>query len=156
MKARTIMATLKQTLQADLTTNLKARNELEITTLRSVIGAIQTQEKSGKTAVEFDDAQVLAFIAKEVKKRRDTAAIWTEAAQTERATRETAEADLLATYLPTQLTTEEVEAVITRVLAGFEAPTMRDFGQIMKTVTAETQGTADGKFVSEFVRKALG
>lgn len=149
------MTTLKDTLKADLTVNLKARNELETTTLRSVLGAIQTQEKAGKTAVEFDDAQVEAVLAKELKKRRETAAEYTRVNVLDRAARETAEADFIATYLPEGLSEDEVRAIVTETVAGFEAPTMRDFGAIMKQVVAQVKGRADGKLVSELVKAQL-
>jgi uncharacterized protein YqeY len=149
------MTTVKETLQSDLVTNLKARNELETTTLRAIIGDMQTQEKSGKTAIEFDDAQVLAFMAKEVKKRRDTAQIWVDAGQTARADRETAEADFLSAYLPIQLTEAEVADLVAAALTEFEVPSMKDFGAIMKTVVAAADGRADGKLVSELVKAAI-
>lgn len=149
------MTTLKDTLKADLTVNLKARNELETTTLRSVLGAIQTQEKAGKTAVEFDDAQVEAVLAKELKKRRETAAEYARVNVPDRAARETAEADFIATYLPEGLSEDEVKAIVADTVAGFDAPTMRDFGAIMKQVVAQVKGRADGKLVSELVKAQL-
>lgn len=149
------MTTLKDQLKTDLTTNLKAHNELETMVLRAVIGEIQTQEKGGKTAVEFDDAKVLDLLARETKKRRDTATVWTDAGVLDRATRETAEADFLAQYLPTPLTQAEVEKAVADAVAAFEAPTMRDFGAVMKAVVAATKGRADGKTVSTLVKAAL-
>lgn len=149
------MTTLKDTLKADLTVNLKARNELETTTLRSVLGAIQTQEKAGKTAVEFDDAQVEAVLAKELKKRRETAAEYARVNVPDRAARETAEADFIATYLPKGLTEDEVKAIVAETVADFDAPSMRDFGAIMKQVVAQVKGRADGKLVSELVKAQL-
>lgn len=149
------MTTLKDTLKADLTVNLKARNELETTTLRSVLGAIQTQEKAGKTAVEFDDAQVEAVLAKELKKRRETAAEYARVNVPDRAAREQAEADFIASYLPEGLSEDEVKAIVAEVVAGFDAPSMRDFGAIMKQVVAQVKGRADGKLVSELVKAQL-
>lgn len=150
------MATLKETLATDLTVNLKARNELETTTLRNVIGAIQTAEKSGKTAVEFTDADVLDFVGREVKKRRETAKEFTSVGAVDRATRETAEADFLARYLPSQLTADEIEAIVVDAIAEVGATDVKAFGQVMKLVTAKTKNQADGKTVSELVRSRLG
>jgi uncharacterized protein YqeY len=149
------MTSLKDQLKADLTINLKAHNQLETMVLRAVIGEIQTQEKGGKTAVVFDDAKVLELVAREAKKRRDTAVEWAEAGVLDRATRESAEADFLAQYLPTPLTEAEVEKAVADALAAFEAPTMRDFGAIMKIVVAATKGRADGKTVSALVKAGL-
>ena len=149
------MTTIKDTLRADLATNLKARNELETSVLRAVLGEVQSQEKAGKTAVEFDDAKVLEVLGKLVKQRRESATIYTDAGATDRATRETAEADFLAKYLPVQLTDEEVEAYVDAAIATFDAPAMKDFGAIMKVVVAATKGRADGKVVSALVKAKI-
>lgn len=152
------MTTIKEQLQADLTTNLKARNELETTTLRNLLGAIQTQEKSGKTSVEFTDEKVLTLIGQEVKKRRDTAVVYEEAGKVDRAARELAEVEVLAKYLPAQLTEEEIEAIVNTEIAEFSKlaePTMKNFGLVMKAVTLQTKGKADGKVVSALVKSKL-
>lgn len=149
------MTTLKEQLQTDLMVNLKARNELQTTVLRSVIGAIQTAEKSGKAAVVFDDAQVEALLTKEFKKRKDTSAEWTKVGVVDRAERENAEAEVLAKYIPAPLTSAELEVIVNTALAGVEAPSMKDFGKIMKEVTAATGSRADGKVISELVRAKI-
>lgn len=149
------MTTLKDQLKANSIVALKAHDELTLTTLRSVISEVQKQEKSGKVAVDFDDAQVLAVLASEVKKRKATADEYSRANVLDRAARELAEADILMTYLPAQLTEAEVANIITSILAGFEAATMKDFGSIMKAVTTATKGQADGKTVSALVRAKL-
>lgn len=150
------MTTLKERLRDDLTANLKAHNELETSTLRSVLGTIQTQEKAGKTAVEFDDEGVIKVLAKEAKQRLDSAMEYTSVGAPERATRETAEADFLARYLPIPLTLAEVEVLVENVLGDHEGiPTMKNFGAIMKTVLAQAEGRTDGKVVSEIVKRKL-
>jgi len=147
------MTTLKDTLKADLTTRLKAGDRPEMTVLRSVLGEIQYQEKAGKSSVEFGDAEVLSVIGKEVKKRRDTASIYTEAGQTDRAAVETFEADFLSAYLPAQLTENEIKRIIEVAIQDMDAP---NFGQVMKIVSADTRGRADGRLVSELVKAKLG
>jgi uncharacterized protein YqeY len=148
-----IMTTLKETLRNDLTRNLKAHNELETTTLRLVLGEIQRAEKSGNTAVEFNDDKVLELIASEAKKRRGSAAIWVKEGVVDRAERETAEADFLATYLPVQLTTEAIEELVTNAIA--ELGTAANVGQVMKLIVPFTKGRADGKLVSTIVKEKL-
>ena len=150
------MTTLKERLRDDLTANLKAHNELETSTLRSVLGTIQTQEKAGKTAVEFGDDGVTKVLAKEAKQRFDSASEYASVGAPDRAARETAEAEFISRYLPIPLTTVEVEALVESVLnAGYETATMRDFGAIMKTVLAQSEGRTDGKIVSEIVKRKL-
>lgn len=150
------MTTLKETIKADLTVGLKARNELVTTTLRNLTGTVQTQEKAGKEAKEFSDEQILTVINQEVKKRRDTAEIYAKAGATERAERELAEVDVLAKYLPTQLSEAEVEALVDAEIAKLEAPTAKSFGLVMKSVLAEAKGQTDGKTVSALVKRKLG
>lgn len=147
---------IRTRLQEDLHTNMKARNELETTVLRSVLGAVSTAEKSGKQAVTFTDEQVEAEVKRAVKTRKESAGIYRDAGAADRAEREQAEADFLSTYLPDELTVEQVEVLVDEVLAGFEAPTQRDFGAIMKAVITASKGATDGKTVSAIVKSRLG
>ena len=154
------MATLKQRLQADVVAHMKAGNKTALTTVRNVLGEIGTKEKSGKTPVELDDAQTTAVLQKEAAKRRDTARIYTEAGEPDRAAAELAEAEVIEAYLPKQLTEAEVEAIVDGVIAEISAqgqlPGMRQMGEVMKPVTAKVAGRFDGKAVSQMVRSRLG
>jgi uncharacterized protein len=153
------MATLKERLQADVVAHMKAGNKTALTTVRNVLGEIGTKEKSGKTPVELDDAQTTAVLQKEAAKRRDTARIYTEAGEAERAAAELAEAEVIEAYLPEPLSAADVEAIVDEVIAGLKAdgtePSMRQMGVVMKPVTAKVAGRFDGKAVSEIVRRRL-
>jgi uncharacterized protein YqeY len=92
--------TLKQRLKEDVVAHMKAGRKTELTTVRNVLGEISTREKSGKTPVELDDAQVTSLLQKEAAKRRDTARIYTEAGETGRAAAEITEAEVIEAYLP--------------------------------------------------------
>ncbi|WP_309072127.1 GatB/YqeY domain-containing protein [Arthrobacter sp.] len=153
------MTTLKEQLQADVVVHMKAGNKVALTTVRNVLGEIATREKSGKTPMELDDAQVTALLQKEAAKRRDTAATYMEAGQDSRAAAEIAEAEIIEAYLPEPLTTTDVEAIVDEVIAGLKADgaelSMRQMGVVMKPVTAKVAGRFDGKAVSEIVRTRL-
>ncbi|WP_146362130.1 GatB/YqeY domain-containing protein [Arthrobacter yangruifuii] len=153
------MGTLKEQLQADMKTHMKSGNRTALTTVRNVLGEITTREKSGKTPVELDDAQVVSLLQKEAAKRRDTARIYTEAGEADRAASEVAEAEIIEAYLPAPLTREDVEAIVDGVLAELRAGgaelSMRQMGQVMKPVTAKVAGRFDGKAVSDIVRSRL-
>lgn len=153
------MPTLKERLQADVVTHMKSGNKTALTTVRNVLGEIETREKSGKTPVTLDDAQLIALLQKEASKRRETAEIYAQAGEGDRAAAEVAEAEVIEAYLPAPLTREEVEEIVDRAIASLRAegsePTMRQMGQIMKPVTAEVAGRFDGKAVSEIVRSRL-
>lgn len=153
------MSTLKQQLKTDVVGHMKAGNKIALTTVRNVLGEIETREKGGKTPVEFDDAQVITLLQKEAAKRRDTAQIYTEAGEPDRAAAEVAEAEVIEAYLPQPLNAEEAAAVVDRIITGLEAEqgnlSMKQMGLAMKPITAEIAGRFDGKAVSEMVRKRL-
>lgn len=150
---------LKDRLKADVVEHMKAGNKTALTTVRNVLGEITTREKSGKTPVDLDDAQVTALLQKEAAKRRDTARIYTEAGENDRAAAEVAEAEVIEAYLPKPLTREEVESIVDEEIAALKADgqelSMRSMGTVMKPVTARVAGRFDGKAVSEIVRGRL-
>ncbi|NWL26425.1 glutamyl-tRNA amidotransferase [Paenarthrobacter ureafaciens] len=151
---------LKNRLKADVVEHMKAGNKTALTTVRNVLGEITTREKSGKTPVDLDEAQVTSLLQKEAAKRRDTARIYTEAGESERAAAEEAEAEIIEAYLPKPLTREEVEAIVDEEIAALKASgqelSMRSLGAVMKPVTAKVAGRFDGRTVSEIVRARLG
>jgi uncharacterized protein YqeY len=150
------MTTLAR-LTADLTTSMKARDAFRTNTIRQVIGAVRAAEKSGPVAVELDDDQVQAVLASEVKKRRESAEIYTTAGAADRASTETAEADLIESYLPSALGDEQLDALVTAAIAETGASSMRDMGAVMRAAQAAAagQGRVDGKVLSQRVKAAL-
>lgn len=153
------MSSLKERLQADVVIHMKERNRTALTTVRNVLGEIETREKSGKAPVELDDAQVTSLLQKEAAKRRDTAGIYADAGQPDRAAAEIAEAEVIESYLPKPLSRQEVEAIVDEAIAGLRAEgrelTPRQMGDVMKPVTARVAGRFDGKEVSQLVRQRL-
>ncbi|HYI60538.1 MAG TPA: GatB/YqeY domain-containing protein [Acidimicrobiales bacterium] len=146
---------LAEQLQSDLTTAMKARDELAVAVLRSALAAVKEARVAGDQARELSDADVQAAIAREAKKRDEAAAAFAEAGRAEQADRERAEGEVLARYLPKALTEDEVAAIVDRVLAdgGFSSP--KDMGPAMKAVQAEVAGRADGKALAGLVRARL-
>ncbi len=150
------MSTLER-LTADLTASMKARDSFRTNTLRQVIAAVRTAEKAGTAARELTDEQVQSVLAGEVKKRRDTAQIYTGAGATDRATTETSEADLIEGYLPAAVSEDQLDAVVADAVAATGATSMKDMGTVMKAATAAAAalGRVDGKVLSQRVRQAL-
>ncbi|MDM7830332.1 GatB/YqeY domain-containing protein [Cellulomonas edaphi] len=142
-------------LTADLTTAMKARDAARTNTLRQAIGAVRAEAKAGPVEKELSEDDVLKVLSREVKKRRDTAQIYTDAGATDRAATETAEADLFETYLPARLSDDELAALVAAVIAETGAGSMRDMGAVMKEATARAGASADGKKLSTLVRAAL-
>src|SRR3954471_19517759 len=106
------MSDLKDRLQADLTTSMKARDELRTATLRMALTAIRMEEVSGKSARELDDAEVVTVLGRETKKRREAAEAFDDGGRPDRADRERAESEVLADYLPAQLSDEALRDLV--------------------------------------------
>ena len=151
--------TLKQRLKDDLTTAIKARDELRSSTIRLTLAAITNEEVAGKTARELSDDEVLKVIAREAKKRREAAEAFAQGGRAESAERERAEGEVLAEYLPRQLTDEELSVLVAEAVAeaaaqGAEGP--RAMGAVMKLANAKVAGRAEGGRVAAEVRRLLG
>lgn len=146
---------LADQLQSDLTTAMKARDELTVAVLRSAIAGVKEARVAGAETRELSDDDVLAVLGREAKKRDEAAAAFADAGRAESAARERAEGEVLARYLPAALTDDEVAALVDRVLAdgGFSSP--KDMGPAMKAVQAEVAGRADGKAVATLVKARL-
>lgn len=146
---------LADQLQTDLTTAMKARDELTVAVLRSVIAAVKEARVAGTEAVELSDDDVLKVVAREAKKRDEAAAAFSDAGRTDQAERERAEGQVLAGYLPAGLGDDELVDLVERVLAGGGYSSKKDMGAAMKAVQAEVAGRADGKVVAALVRERL-
>lgn len=150
---------LKEKLKGDVVVHMKDGNKVALTTVRNVLGEIETREKSGKAPIELDDLQVTALLQKEAAKRRDTAATYSAAGHDDRAQAEIAEAEVIEAYLPKALSREEAEAIVDEVIAEIRSDgtelTMRSMGTVMKSVTPKISGRFDGKAVSEIVKARL-
>jgi uncharacterized protein YqeY len=152
------MSELKDRLRADLTTAIKARDDLRSSTLRMVLTAITNAEVAGKVARELTDEDVLGVLTSEGKKRREAAEAFEDAGRTEQAAKERAEFEVLADYLPEQLTAEEIAGLVTEAIASTGAADegMRAMGKVMGVLTPQVKGRADGGAVAAEVRRQLG
>lgn len=142
----------------DLTTAMKSRDIFRTGTLRYVIGTVRTAEKAGKVARTLTEDEVIAILVAEVKKRRETAQIFTDAGEHDRAANEIDEAAIIEGYLPEVLESEELEVMVRDVVTEVGATSMKDMGKVMKAVTAraaELEARVDGKELSGLVRAAL-
>ena len=149
------MATMKQTLRADLQEAMRARDELRTATIRMVLSAISNEEVAGTSARELGDDEVQTVLRREAKKRREAAAAFADGGRPERAEREQAELAVLDTYLPTQLDDAALSAVVSAAIAQVGAQGPGDLGPVMKAAQAQVAGRADGARVSTEVRRQL-
>src|SRR6476660_228808 len=149
------MTSLKASLEADLHTAMKSRDELVTSTLRMALTAVRNAEVSGKAARELSDDEVLAVLTKEAKKRREAAVAFADADRTEQAEKERAEEKVLERYLPAQLSDEELAGIVTRALDAGGFAGMSGMGAAMKAAQAEVAGRAEGGRVAAEVRRQL-
>lgn len=153
-----LMSTLKDQLRADLTTAMKARDELRSSTLRMVLTAITNAEVAGKQARELSDDDIIGVLTSEAKKRREAATAFEDGGRAESAAKELAEAGVIADYLPEQLSAEDVAAIVTAAVeqVGARGEGMKAMGKVMGLVQPQVKGRADGGAVAAEVRRQLG
>ncbi len=149
------MGALKERLHADLTTAMKAKDELVRATLRMVLSAIGNEEVAGAKARALSDDEELAVVIREAKKRREAAAAFESGGASERAERELAEESVLTTYLPRQLSDGELTSLVTAAVAESGAQGPRGMGAVMKLLGPTIAGRAEGGRVAAAVRAAL-
>ena len=149
------MADLKDRLRADLTTAIKARDELTAATVRMALTAVTTAEVSGTSARDLSDDEVLAVLGREAKKRREAATAYDGAGRTELATRERDELSVLERYLPAALGDDELAAIVAAAVAEVGAAGPGDMGRVMKVVQPRVAGRADGGRIAAVVRSRL-
>ncbi|HOB04716.1 MAG TPA: GatB/YqeY domain-containing protein, partial [Propionibacteriaceae bacterium] len=131
------MADLKDTLRADLTTAMKARDSFRTGVLRMVLTAIHTEEVAGDEARELSHDEEESLIGREVRKRKESAEMYDAGNRPELAAKERAEVDLLSTYLPAPLTEAELDHIVAEEVAALgEGASMRQMGQVIKAVNA--------------------
>jgi uncharacterized protein len=146
---------LAERLRDDLTAAMKRRDELATSVLRMALAGIKEAAVSGKEARDLDDDEIVKVLTKQVKKREEAAEAFRSAGRADRVDRELAERDVLGAYLPAALSPEELEAIVSEVLADGGFSGMAAMGPAMKAVTAKVAGRADGKIVSTLVRERL-
>ena len=149
------MAELKDQLRTDLTAAMRARDQVRTRTLRSALTAITNEEVSGSSARELSDDEVLKVLTREAKKRREAADAFGSAGRADQAEAERAEGEVLAGYLPTQLSDEELSGLVAGVITETGAAGMSSMGPVMKAVTPQVAGRAEGSRVAAEVRRQL-
>ena len=149
------MGELKDRLQQDLTASMKARDELRTSTLRMVLTALGNEEVAGKSARALSADEELKVLAREAKKRREAAEAFRSGGADERAERELAEEQVLAGYLPAQLSEDELNALVADAVRETGASGPQAMGAVMKAVGPKVAGRAEGGRVAAAVRAAL-
>ncbi|MHB9111497.1 MAG: GatB/YqeY domain-containing protein [Thermoleophilia bacterium] len=141
-------------IQADVVVAMKARDRERVSALRMIVSELQ---KAAKEAGEdFGEEQELKVLMGEKKKRQQAADAFREGGRAESAAKEEAEAAVIDTYLPRAMDEGELSALVDEAVASTGAGGIRDMGKVMSALMPRVAGRADGKLVSDMVRKRLG
>ena len=146
---------LKEKLQADLTDAIRSRNEVVSGTVRMLLAAITNEEVAGKEKKELSDAEVITVLTREAKKRREAAEAFEQGGRADRAAAERAEGEVIAGYLPEQLSENDLNKLIAETIAAVGASGPADMGKVMGALKSKVAGKADGALVSTLVKAAL-
>ena len=148
--------TLEQQIQKDIMEAMKAKDQVRLNAVRSVKSAILLAKTAEGASGELTDGDIVKLIQKLAKQRKEAAEQYVAAGRQELADNELAEADVLAAYLPKQLSPAELEAKLREIIAEVGASAPSDMGKVMGVATKRLAGLADGKTISGIVRKLLG
>ena len=144
---------LSQRLEAAMRDAMRARDEQRTQTLRMAMAAAHN-EKIAKRR-DLTDDEVVDVLTKQVKQRRESIAMYRDAGREDRAESEEAEAAILAEFMPQQLSEAEVEELARAAISETGAASSADLGRVMGSLSPRTRGRADGRLVSEVVRRLL-
>ncbi len=144
---------LKEKLMEDLKSAMKEKDEIKKNTVQMIRAAILQIEKD--KAIQLDDNQIIDIIAKEMKKRKDSLSDYEKSGREDLLNAIKKEMEIIATYLPKQLSKEEITAIVKEVIAEVGAVDIKDMGKVMKTAKERIGAAADGKTINEVVKELL-
>src|ERR1700729_1258396 len=134
---------------------MRARDQVRMRTLRLALSSITNEEVSGASARDLSDEEVVKILTREARKRREAAEAFGSAGRDEQAAAERAEGEVLAGYLPAQLSDDELTRLVSEVITQAGASGMPAMGSVMKAVNPQVAGRAEGARVAAEVRKQL-
>ncbi|WP_282124630.1 GatB/YqeY domain-containing protein [Algibacter mikhailovii] len=146
---------LQQDVMSALKVAMKTKDQVALTALRAVKSAILLAQTESGVKEDLSEEQELKILQKQVKQRKDSAAIYLEQGREDLAAPELAEAEVIAQFLPEALTNEEIEKVVVATIDQIGASGMKDMGKVMGIVNKELAGRADGKTISTIVKSKL-
>jgi uncharacterized protein YqeY len=145
--------TLKEQLNDAMKTAMKARDDLRLSAVRMVRAAVKNREIELRT--DLDDQAVTDVISTMAKQRRESIRLYREGNRLELAEKEEAELAVLLEFLPVQLNPDEIDTLVSQAIQDIGAQGVKDMGRVMKAITPLTAGKADGRVVSDAVRRLL-
>jgi uncharacterized protein YqeY len=150
------VSNLKETINADLKTAMIARDTVRTQTLQGLKAAILNEEVAKKVRDEgLDDGSIEQIIAREVKKRDEAANLYDQGGNAESAAKERTEKEILAVYLPKQLSESELSELVATVVETMQPEGMKDMGKVIGAVKAQVGNAGDGALIAKLVKEKL-
>jgi uncharacterized protein YqeY len=146
--------TLSERIESAMRDAMRARDEQRTQTLRMAMAAAHNQRIA--RGRDLTDEEIVEVLSRQVKQRRESIAMYRDAGREDRAAAEEAEAAILGEFLPQQLTEEEIATLVRTAIAETGASSPADLGRVMGRLSPQTKGRADGRVVSDVVRRLLG
>ncbi len=139
----------------DIKSAMKARDKVRLETLRNIKKVFLEAKTAPGANDTLADSDALKIISKLAKQGKETATTYTQAGRQDLADAELAQVEVLESYLPKQLSQEEIEAAVKKIIAEVGATSMKEMGKVMGTASKQLAGKADGRVISEIVKKLL-
>ncbi len=139
----------------DIKSAMKARDKVRLETLRNIKKVFLEAKTAPGANDTLADSDALKIISKLAKQGKETATTYTQAGRQDLADAELAQVEVLESYLPKQLSQEEIEAEVKKIIAEVGATSMKEMGKVMGTASKQLAGKADGRVISEIVKKLL-
>ena len=144
---------LKETISQQLVGATKAKDAVRVNTLRMLRAAIKNREV--ELRAELEDGEVMRVIGSQIKQRKESIRQYEEGGRSDLAKKEEDERDILMSFMPEQMSEEDVTGIVLEVIDELDANDMKDMGMVMKGAMARFAGSADGKMVNEIVKRTL-
>lgn len=145
---------LREKIMADIKSAMIAKDAVKLNTLRFLNSAIKNKEIDSRPE-PLTPEDIVGVIKKLVKQRKESIDQFTTAGRMDLADQESSELKVLEAYMPSQMTKEQIEAMVTDIIAATGAKTIKDMGTVMKEAMAKSAGNADGKILSEVIKSKL-
>jgi uncharacterized protein YqeY len=144
---------LNERLNEDMKQAMKSQDKFRLSVIRMIRSAIKNVEIDQRKTL--DDSEVLDILSREIKQRRDSLLEFEKAGRDDLAVTVKAEIDVIAVYLPQQLTEEEVKEIVQQTISEVGASSKADMGKVMSALMPKVKGRADGKLVNQVVQQSL-
>ncbi|RMD92522.1 MAG: GatB/YqeY domain-containing protein [Calditrichaeota bacterium] len=144
---------LKNKIQEEMKSAMKAGDKIKLTTLRTVLAQLKEVEIDKRR--ELTEEEEIQVLAKAAKKRKEAIEFYQKSDRTDLLEKEQQELEIINSFLPQPLTTDELEKIISDAIAETGATSLKEMGKVMSVVMPKVKGRAEGKIVQEMVRKKL-